>query len=494
MIRYTLEQIEAVLGSAPPTDVEADGFKIPEHIGQGDRHETIYKFLRSQKARGASLEVALAGCHQLNKSQCKPPIEHGELDAYLRRVWTQDDSPAFEEQKKFKRKDGKDGKLGPIIANDQANIRLAFKILDIAVSHDIFSDRFNISYNGYKGSLQDQVRNRVWFRLDEKFHFRPEQTYYRIAVDDLAYQNPYHPVRSYLNALIWDGVPRINRWLIDGAQAADTQYVQAVSAMVLIAAVKRVQQPGCKFDEMLVLESGTQGLFKSSALRALCADESWFSDDLPLNVDAQRLIERTSGKWIIEASELSGMQASKVEHLKSMLSRQSDGPVRMAYAHSPVEQPRRFIIIGTTNSHEYLHDTTGNRRFWPVRIEKFNVAFIRQNRDQMWAEAAHREAAGESIRLPEALYPHAELQQERRRQADSWEGDIAAEFEEDYQRIIPSDVWKIVGVTIDRRDARGQKRISAIMQRLGFKRQSVRDPAGKVVMGWARGKKLQSDD
>jgi predicted P-loop ATPase len=112
-----------------------------------------------------------------------------------------------------------------------------------------------------------------------------------------------------------------------------------VSALPLIAAVRRVRQPGCKFDELLILES-EQGALKSGALRALCPDESYFSDDLPLGVDSKLTIERTMGKWIIEASELYGCRGREVEQLKAFLSRQADGPVRLAYARLPVVVPR----------------------------------------------------------------------------------------------------------------------------------------------------------
>src|SRR5688500_19864162 len=115
------------------------------------------------------------------------------------------------------------------------------------------------------------------------------------------------------------------------------------------------------------------------------------------------------------------MRKSEREHLKSMLSRQVDGPVRLAYARLPMSQPRQFVIVGTTNDHHYLQDPTGNRRFWPVRVEKFNLDYIYKNRDQLRAEAVVREARGDSIRLPESLYGAAGIQQERRRTADPWE-------------------------------------------------------------------------
>lgn len=376
------------------------------------------------------------------------------------------------------------------LPNHQENIQRAFEKLGVHLSFDIFSSRPKISWTGQfeECTLQDDIRNRLWLTIDRTFGFRPSADFFDVVLIDTARSKPFHPVVDYLNSLEWDKTPRLDTWLIRHAKAADTEYVRAVSSLLMIAAVRRVKQPGCKFDELLILES-SQGLNKSTAIRALCPNDSWFSDDLPLDVDAKQLIERTTGKWIIETGELSGMRTAGMEHLKAMLSRQTDGPVRLAYARMPVEQARQFVAIGTTNSYAYLSDSTGNRRFWPVRVDAFDVDGLRRERDQLWAEAVVREAGGASIRLPPHLYDHAELQQERRRTDDPWEVILAAYFvdqPEDY-RVAPDEVWEILGISNDRLNAEGQRRVVAIMQKLKFRRMTVKDRKGKPVKGWARG-------
>jgi hypothetical protein len=380
------------------------------------------------------------------------------------------------------RTDGKD----KILANDQENIQIAFKKLGVGLAFDIFSQKPIIKYESYEGPLSDSIRNRIWLTIDRRFGFRPSAEFFDVVLLDTAHQNQVHPVREYLTKLTWDGQPRIDRWLVEYGQAADTEYVRAISSIFLIAAVRRVMHPGCKFDELMVLES-QQGLMKSTALRTLCPDDSWFSDDLPLDVDAKQIIERTTGKWIIEAAELSGMRQAQMEHLKALLSRQVDGPVRLAYARLPVEQPRQFVVIGTTNAHTYLTDGTGNRRFWPVRVEGFDISRLKADRDQLWAEAVHREVAGESTRLPQRLYRFAALQQDRRRTDDPWELKIASEWAADAQRVPPDAIWELLGIATERRSTVYQRRINDIMQRLGFRRMSVKDRNGKVVKGWGRG-------
>lgn len=372
-----------------------------------------------------------------------------------------------------------------VISNNQENIKRALAKLDIDLSFNVFSQKALIKYNGYSGVLQDEIRNRMWLEIDQKFNFRPTPEFFDVVISDISHQNEFHPVRDFLAKLKWDQKERLETWLIRSAQAADTPYVRAVSSLVLIAAVKRVMIPGCKFDELMVLES-KQGQLKSSALRVLCPHDDWFSDDLPLNVDSKQIIERTLGKWIIEAADLSGMPKSQVEHLKATLSRQIDGPVRMAYGRMPVERARQFVIVGTTNSHSYLKDGTGNRRFWPVRIGPFNVDMILSERDQLWAEAYQREREGASTRLLPALFEHAGMQQERRRAIDPWEQHLAEHFSIDKKlRLTQNEIWESLGIPIAQRDERGNDRLYSILQRLGFKRHSIRRGTS-VSTGWAR--------
>jgi predicted P-loop ATPase len=380
-----------------------------------------------------------------------------------------------------------------ILANSQENIKRALRKMDVTLSYDQFSEKEMVRYGEYVGPLNDKVRNRIWLEMDALFHFRPQADFFDTVVLDACHQEPYHPVLQYLDELVWDGKPRIDNWLIEHGGAADTAYVKAVSSLVLIAAVRRVRQPGCKFDELLVLES-EQGMLKSSALRALCPKAAWFSDDLPLGVDSKLVIERTNGKWIIEAAELSGMHRSQVEHLKSMLSRQVDGPVRLAYARMPVERPRQHIIVGTTNSHAYLKDKTGNRRFWPVRVGRFNIMQLTEIRDQLWAEAAAREKAGESSRLDPKLYVDAEFQQTRRNVEDSWESLLQEHFDKmravlDREgrimtlRLTTAEIFQILGIPVAGQDERSSERLAGVMQSLDFRRITVRR-SGSVLKGW----------
>jgi predicted P-loop ATPase len=215
-------------------------------------------------------------------------------------------------------------------------------------------------------------------------------------------------------------------------------------------------------------------------------------------MDSKQVIERTTGKWIIEASELHGNRGREAEQLKAFLSRQIDGPVRLAYARLPISVPRQFVIIGTTNtSVGYLKDATGGRRFWPVRVQRFDVDAILRDRDQIWAEAAEREATGESIRLDSDLWEAAGQQQEQRRAADPWEDDIEELLEDpDVVELdgVPADavsigaIWARLGVEANHRDHRHADRVAAIVQRHRFtlKKKFRARTGGKPSWHWLR--------
>jgi hypothetical protein len=358
-----------------------------------------------------------------------------------------------------------------IIPDALDNIRIALARLRVRPVYDAFRREIHIDAR----PVDDVTLDRVWLAIDDTFHFRPSKETLHTVIVGEAHARPVHPVRRYLDGLTWDGTERLDTWLIDYAGADDTPYVRAVGALVLIAAVRRIRQPGVKFDELLILES-PQGTYKSSALRALCPDEDWFSDDLPLGVDSKLVIERTAGKWLIEAAELHGNRGREAEQLKAFLSRQVDGPVRLAYGRLPVTVPRQFIIVGTTNSRlAYLKDSTGGRRFWPVAIQHFALDAMTTDRDQLWAEAAAREATGASIRLDPSLWQAAGHEQEARRADDPWEAILHPLLEGDGitaapTRVTAAEIWDRLKLEANHLDNRHADRVAAILQRHGFTR------------------------
>jgi predicted P-loop ATPase len=365
-------------------------------------------------------------------------------------------------------------KHSTIIADSQRNIRLAVAKLGVELSYDAFASRLLI--NGLGEGLRhlgDPEIERLYLTIDDRFKFRPGRELFWMIIRDAARRRAFHPVQQYLDGLRWDQKPRLDRWLTYYAGADDTLYTRAIGRLVLIAAVCRVRHPGVKFDEMLVLES-EQGLNKSQALRVLAVRADWFSDDLPLNVGSKEVIERLDGRWIVEAAELSGMRQGQVEHIKAFLSRQYDR-ARLSYDRMPTERPRQCVIVGTTNAATYLKDSSGNRRFWPVRVEAFDLDALSHDRDQLWAEAAEAEAEGESIRLDASLYEAAGQQQTQRRVLDPWIGALRAAIGHiTCGKMRCEDAWVILDLKAGHRTQDHNLRLGDAMKQLGWERKKKR--------------------
>ena len=252
------------------------------------------------------------------------------------------------------------------------------------------------------------------------------------AVNVVAQEHSFHPVRDYLDGCTWDGVPRVDTLLIDYLGAEDNAYTRAVTRKTLVAAVARIYRPGCKFDYMLTLR-GRQGLGKSALIAKLGGP--WFSDTFT-TMQGKDSYEQVQGVWIMEVGELAGMRKAEAETIKLYISKQVDR-FRPAYGRRLQEFPRQCVFIGTTNEEQFLRDTTGNRRFWVVDTPseplkdmwELTAADIRQ----IWAEAVELYNAGEKLFLPKDIEAIAREVQESYAEENPRAG-IVAEY---LDRLLP---------------------------------------------------------
>lgn len=223
------------------------------------------------------------------------------------------------------------------------------------------------------------------------------------AVNVVAQDNAFHPVREYLDSCEWDEVPRVETLLVDYLGAEDSSYTRAVTRKALAAAVARIYHPGCKFDYMLTLR-GRQGLGKSALIAKLGGP--WFSDSFT-TLQGKDAYEQVQGVWLMEVGELAGMRKAEAETIKLYISKQVDR-FRPAYGRRLQEFPRQCIFIGTTNESQFLRDATGNRRFWVVDTPNDPTRDLWEDLTPetvrlVWAEAVKIYKAGEKLYLPREL-------------------------------------------------------------------------------------------
>lgn len=324
----------------------------------------------------------------------------------------------------------------------------------------------------------------AWLQRQWDKRFSRETT--EAAMLTVAETKRFHPVKEWLSGLKWDGKERLKTWLHVAFGAPTDAYHEAVGIKFLVAAVRRIKQPGCKFDSMLVLE-GEQEAGKSRSCRALFGDE-WFSDDLPHDLASRDAALSLLGVWGFELGELSGLIRNEVETVKAFLSRQVDR-YRPPYGKSFVERPRQTVLMGTTNDDDYLRDSTGNRRFWPVRCLKAEHAWIAEVRDQLWAEAVRVEAEGEPLWLEEeSVRDEARKVQKERLAEDLWAGAIrdhvysGAGGPLDRVRAV-NILTHAIGVLPEKQTRSFEMRVAAVLRADGWK-PKVEWEQGKSVRWW----------
>lgn len=220
------------------------------------------------------------------------------------------------------------------------------------------------------------------------------------AIEQVSSDNAFHPIKLYLESLTWDGVPRIDTFLVDYMGAEDNAYTREAFRKMLLAAVTRIYEPGRKFDTALVFYS-EQGVGKSTLIQRL--SKGWFNDSLT-NLSGKESYEAIQFAWLVELAELSALRKSDVEAVKNFISKRED-TYRGAYARRVKTHKRQCVFFGSTNDDEFLKDATGNRRFFPVsvkRTRKTRIIFEPEFDaivDQLWAEAMEGYMLGEALTL-----------------------------------------------------------------------------------------------
>jgi hypothetical protein len=321
--------------------------------------------------------------------------------------------------------------------------------------------------DGSRVSDADEIRIQGWLVAQPSSHrVRIGIEAVHAAVLAYAEANPFHPVRDYLGGLVWDGVARLETFARDCLGAADSELVRGYMRCFMIGAVARAMVPGCQFDTVLVLE-GPQGARKTSALRALFGAQ-WFGNT-PINVKkSPDCYQALDGFWGYEFGEVDAFSKTEAGAVKGFISIRED-TYRPSYGRNTVVRPRQVAFCATTNADTYLSDESGARRFQPVLCGTVDLARIGADRDQLWAEAVHRYAAGEPWHLGDALAELAADDVDGRYQGDSWEA-LLPSLLSDHASVTSAAALLLIGVEPGRQGRGDEMRVGAALRRMGWKR------------------------
>jgi predicted P-loop ATPase len=270
-----------------------------------------------------------------------------------------------------------------------SNICLAISSLEFCgytVGYDTFKDQimYHTSDNVTWQIFNDETYTELRIALPKMEFEEVSEANIKSAVHYAAKQNKFDSAQEWLSGLEWDGVPRVELFNHKYLSTIDTPYTKAVSLYTWTALAARVMNPGCQCDMVPVYE-GAQGDGKSSAIVSM-APRITESTEISFLEEEDKAVRKMRGTLLVEISELRGIHAKDVESTKAFITRRVDKWIPK-YKEFTQEVPRRCVFIGTTNSKEFLTDTTGNRRWLPMTTGKIDCKAIDRDRDQLWAEA-----------------------------------------------------------------------------------------------------------
>ena len=296
---------------------------------------------------------------------------------------------------------------------------------------------------------------RAWSSHDDSALFSLIQADYGLksrqdfadALKNVSMRNKFHPVRELLDSLTWDGKEHIRSLLPEYLGAEDSDYTYQVMRLWMLGAVSRVYKPGSKFDYTMILQ-GSQGIGKSTFLKQLAMDDSWFNDSLD-SLDSDKAVQSLTGSWIIELAELKSLArtAGGVESVKRFLTATQD-KYRIPYERRADTFYRQCVFAGTTNKDDFLQDETGNRRFLIVQtgVKKPSKSlFVPEIMDTIklaWAEAVYIwKNEKPQLILPEAYMQEAKELQEAN-MADDGKRGIIQEYLEGKTQVCAREIWE----------------------------------------------------
>ena len=349
-----------------------------------------------------------------------------------------------------------------------------------AVWYDTFRERIFTTWDGDRREWTDNDDLRLTRQIQAEIYC-PRMSVETVhgALQLTAYKQRKNELTEWLNSLTWDGTFRLERLLADGFGAHDKPYHSEVGRCFLLGMVARAYRPGCKVDTMPILE-GAQGTGKSSALRILGGE--WFAE-CHESVTTKDFYQVLKGAWLVEISEMHSFDRSEVERIKGIISCGVDR-YRAPYGRNAEDHPRQSVFAGTTNRDDWQRDDTGARRFWAVRCGQIDSAWLAVNRDQLFAEAAHRFRAGESWWSVPTVEAAAEA--DERRPRDAWEDCLRTWLDDNRQYTMTEILAGGLEIPPARQDRISQLRVGSALRALGWEPHSIRGKNHAVIRVWKR--------
>lgn len=437
-------------------------------IPSSTRNVTLTSHAGKLRRRGAGVEKIYQELQVLNTTKCNPPLPDREIKSIAISVG------------KYPVGDSSWIDLGLLLNRDGRpipNLDCVCTILE-DIKYPVWFDTFHRRYftDGMKEWTDIDDLN-LTIKLQKEFGIsRISDELVAKAVRTYAHKNLKCEPKDWFETLVWDGEFRMSKFFINALGAKDDSYTIQASNNFWVGMVARVYRPGCKLDTMVVLE-GEQGLGKTRALSAIGG--KWHTESEE-SITSKDFFQCLDGKLIIEIAELDSFNRAEVTRIKQVISCSIDR-YRTPYNRRPEDHPRQSIFVGTTNDTEYLKDHTGGRRFIPIRCGVINVDYIKENREQLFAEAVTWYKQGNDWHI--MPYEETKFEQESRRQSDEWEYIIKDYI--NFKSVVTVKDISVDCLKIDtsKLDMPIQKRIGRILRSINWHKKQTK-VNGTNIMAW----------
>jgi predicted P-loop ATPase len=397
---------------------------------------------------------------------------------------------------------GRGGTPAPTLANAKALIERP-DLLRLRVAYDAFRDMTVVARPDHENGAWKPFADTDYFRFAcayESLGVRLGRETVRDAVKWAAEENTYDSALQWATGLVWDGMPRIETFLIRYLGCADTPYHRAVARYLWTALAGRCISPGCQADMVPVFIS-RQGTGKTTLVESLAPTPEMFAE-ISLEHRDVDLARKLRGKLVAELSELRGLAGKDAEAIRAWLTSKAEEWIPKYQEYATVYQ-RRFIVVGTTNTEEFLADDTGERRWLPVRVGATDREAIRRDCEQLWAEGlVEYRARGVQWQDAEVLAQQVHAEHKVR---DPWEPVIAAWLDQgpmDGAGGVPRSLAPVrlvdvlvsaVGLNVKEITRTQELRVARVLRHLGYEKHNMRvensgSPSevvgGRVVKAW----------
>jgi len=256
--------------------------------------------------------------------------------------------------------------------NDKGKIiHSANNIYNLLKYHPQWADKWSYNeftqYENYNETMIDDKMVSVWTVDVEKYLHWTSKNYIIDSFTKLCLEKSFNPFKNALNNIVWDGRERAETLFIDFLGVEDTPLNRSMTKKWLYAMIKRLFEPGCDFDNMLIIYDEAQGTGKTKLMKRLvqCLGVSYgYDTSISCSLDKDN-IDKLNKTWVAANDELASFIKSDAEKAKQFISINEDN-ARLSYARRSRTFKRHCVFYGTTNIEFFLKDYTNiyERRYW----------------------------------------------------------------------------------------------------------------------------------